>query len=107
MSRGPTRRVRQLIADGLVSPELLVAADREADLLAHPYIGLEHLQLARLGLLGRYEQAQALRRWLTRGVPRRRWRPRGRRSALRERGLAETQAAQRRAERDNSSESER
>jgi hypothetical protein len=31
MSRGPTRRVRQLIADGLVSPELLVAADREAD----------------------------------------------------------------------------
>jgi hypothetical protein len=46
MSRGPTRKVRRLIADGQVSVQVLTAADHEADLLAHPYIGMEHLQLS-------------------------------------------------------------
>lgn len=53
VSRGPTRRVQELIASGAVSNELLRAADHEADLLAHPYTGVEHLELARLRLTGR------------------------------------------------------
>ncbi len=36
VSRGPTRRVRRLIESGAVRPELLRAAEHEADLLAHP-----------------------------------------------------------------------
>ena len=47
MSRGPTRRVRRMLASGAVSDQLLQAADHEADLLGHPYIG-EHLELGRL-----------------------------------------------------------
>ena len=48
MSRGPTRRVRRMLASGAVSDQLLQAADHEADLLGHPYIGVEHLELGRL-----------------------------------------------------------
>ncbi|MDT4970443.1 MAG: hypothetical protein QOG22_586, partial [Pseudonocardiales bacterium] len=33
---------------GLIPPGLLAAASHEADLLEHPYIGYEHLELARL-----------------------------------------------------------
>ncbi len=61
-SRGPTRRVRQLIDAGLVPNELLAAASHEADLLAHPYVGLEHLELARLRLAGKPEERESLRR---------------------------------------------
>ena len=99
MSRGPTRRVRRLITSGLVTAELLVAADHEADLLAHPYIGPEHLELARLRLAGREEERASKLAALTSGVQRRHWRPRGPRSALRRRGMAQTEAAQRCAER--------
>ena len=99
MSRGPTRRVRELIASGAVSNELLRAADQEADLLAHPYTGVEHLELARLRLAGRDAERDALRRELGVGVPTRWWRPRGRRSALRTRGLEQTEAARLAAER--------
>src|SRR5256885_3058475 len=94
MSRGPTRRVQALIESGAVSPELLAAADHEADLLAHPYIGPEHLELARLGLAGREQERAALLGQLTAGVRAPRWRPRGPRSALRRRGIARTEAAQ-------------
>ncbi len=45
MSRGPTRRVRRLQESGAVTADVLRAADHEADLLGHPYIGLEHLEL--------------------------------------------------------------
>ncbi len=90
MSRGPTRRVKSLINAGAVSAELLTAADHEADILAHPYVGVEHLELGRLALEGRYADRDELRRTLTVGVRRHWWRPLGRRSALRTRGLRET-----------------
>jgi hypothetical protein len=77
MSRGPTRRVRRLIHAGLVSPGLLAAAEQEANLLAHPYVGVAHLKLARLRLAGKQEERDNFRRQLTRGVRRRWWRPRG------------------------------
>lgn len=95
MSRGPTQRVERLVAPGEVSSELLAAADREADLMAHPYIGVEHVELARLRLARQEAERERLRAQLTPGVPPRGWRPRGRRSALRPRGLADTEAAQR------------
>ncbi len=38
------------MASGAVPNALLRAADHEADLLAHPYTGVEHLELARLRL---------------------------------------------------------
>jgi len=98
MSRGPTRRVRRLIAAGQVSAQLLTAADHEADLLAHPYIGVEHLHLAQLTLAGRLEERQALRERVQPGVRRRWWRPRGPRSALRRRGLMQTRIAQQNAQ---------
>ncbi len=100
VSRGPTRRVRQLVTSGVVSEKLLAAADHEADLLAHPYIGIEHMELARLRLAGRTVERDALRERLGFGV-RRRWsRPRGRHSALRRRGLEQTEAARVAAERE-------
>jgi hypothetical protein len=37
-----------MLASGAVSDQLLQAADHEADLLGHPYIGVEHLELGRL-----------------------------------------------------------
>ena len=66
MSRGPTRRVRRLLASDAVSGRLLQAADHEADLLGHPYIGLEHLALGRLHLAGLTTERDALRQrmWL-------------------------------------------
>jgi hypothetical protein len=92
MSRGPTRRVRELLAAGVVSEELLGAADHEADLLAHPYIGVEHLEVARLRLEGRPTERDVLRLRIGMGLPKRSWRQRGPRSALRRRGLAQTEA---------------
>jgi hypothetical protein len=52
MSRGPTRRVRRLQESGAVTIDVLRAADHEPNLLGHPYVGLEHLELARLRLAG-------------------------------------------------------
>ena len=60
MSRGSTRRVSRLLASGARSPELLAAADHEADLPAHAYVRLEHLELARLRLTGREQERAAL-----------------------------------------------
>lgn len=100
VSRGPTRRVRQLLASGVVSDQLLAAAEHEADLLAHPYIGIEHMELARLRLAGRTAEREALRERLGIGIRRRWWRPRGRDSALRRRGLEQTEAARLAAERE-------
>lgn len=80
-----------------VSPNLLAAAEHEADLLAHSYVGLEHLELARLRLMGREQERAALAASLGPGAVAGRWRPRGPRSALRPRGLAEAYAAQQRA----------
>jgi len=85
---------------GAVSDQLLQAADHEADLLGHPYIGLEHLELGRLHLQGLTTEHDALRQQMRVDVPRRWWRPRGPRSALRRRGLEQTQAARLSAERD-------
>ncbi len=99
MSRRPTRRVQRLLAAGNVSEELLQAAAHEADLLAHPYVGLEHLELGRLTLAGRTVERDALRGRIPAGVRRRWWRPRGRQSALRTAGLARTEQARLTAER--------
>jgi hypothetical protein len=79
-----------LIDAGVVAPEWLAAANHEADALAHPYVGVEHLELARLAMQDRYDERDAYRRALRVGVRRRWWRPLGPRSALRRRGLRET-----------------
>jgi hypothetical protein len=100
MSRGPTRRVRRLLASGAVSGQPLQAPDHEADLLGHPYIGLEHLDPGRLHLAGLRTERDALRQRMRVGVPRRWWRPRGPNSALRRRGRDQTKAARLSAERD-------
>ena len=76
MSRGLTRRVQRLLASGAVSGQLLQAADHEADLLGHPYIGLEHLDLGRLHLAGRTTERDELRQRMRVGVAQRWWRPR-------------------------------
>lgn len=88
-----------MLVNGVVTAALLSAAEREADLLAHPYIGVEHVELARLRLAGEDEQYETYRRRCRPGVRRRWWRPLGARSSLRRAGLAETEAARRRAER--------
>lgn len=98
VSRGPTRRLEELLLSDSVCAGLLRAASREADLLAHPYTGVEHLELARLRLAGREAEHVALRQNLGVGVARRWWRPRGRRSALRRRGLEQTAAVRSAAE---------
>jgi len=72
VSRGPSRRVRRLRDAGHLSDELLARADREADLLEHPYIGVVHVELPRMRLAGKVTERQALLNQLTRGV-RRRW----------------------------------
>jgi hypothetical protein len=92
VSRGPTRRVQRLALSGAVSEQLIALADHEADLLAHPYIGTEHLHLAQLRFEGRTPERDALLAKIAPGIRRRWWRPRGARSALRRRGLAETEA---------------
>lgn len=84
MSRGPTRRVQALIESDAVSPELLAAADHEADLLAHPYIGLEHLETCPRADRWRACTAVATTRTEV---------------GASGRGIARTQAAQRRAQR--------
>ncbi len=95
-----TRRVRKLVDAGAVATELLVAAGHEAELLRHPYVGVEHLELGRLATEGREADRAALRAKLTQGVRRRRWRPRGPRSALRGRGLRQTESRRLTAERE-------
>lgn len=81
-----------------MSDELLRAADHEADLLAHPFIGVEHVELARLRLAGLESERDALRQSIPGGVRRRWWRPRGPHSALGRRGLEATRVAQQVAE---------
>jgi len=100
MSRGPTRRVQRLLASGAVSGQLLQAADHEADLLGHPYIGLEHVDLDRLHLAGRTTERDELRQRMRVSVARWWWRPCGPNSALRRRGRDQTKAARLSAERD-------
>jgi hypothetical protein len=85
--------VRSLLDSGALTPEILQAADHEADLLAHPYVGVEHVQLARLRLAGRADERDALLRQLQAGVRRRNRRPRGRNSALRRAGRQTTKTA--------------
>lgn len=82
----------------MVTPNLLVAASHEADLLEHPYVGLEHLDLARLRTAGRQADYAALKETLQPGLQRRWWRPRGRGSALRNPGLDATRQARIEAE---------
>ena len=94
VSHGPTRRLRRVLATGAMPPGLLRAADHEADLLGHPYTGLDRVELARLRLAGRVEDRQRLLATLPPGVSSRWWRPLGLRSALRRRRRAETAAAQ-------------
>ncbi|MDT4975362.1 MAG: hypothetical protein QOG98_1120 [Pseudonocardiales bacterium] len=83
---------------GLIPPGLLAAASHEADLVEHPYIGYEHLELARLRAEDRDSDYNALKGMLPIGLRRRWWRPRGRRSALRSQGLLATRNARREAE---------
>jgi hypothetical protein len=66
--------------------------------LEHPYLGIEHVLLARLWIAGLFAERKALLGTLSSGTPRRLWRPRGPNSALRRRGLAETRSARRNAE---------
>jgi hypothetical protein len=80
-----------------VTADVLRAADHEADLLGHPYIGLEHLELARLRLAGLDHERQGMLQHIRAGTTRKWWRPRGPRSALRRRGRAQTAQAQREA----------
>lgn len=78
LSRGLTRRIQRLLDAGAVDPGLLAAAGREADLLEHPYVGIEHIELAGLGAEGRGDAYAALKASLpVRGMRRRWWRPRG------------------------------
>jgi alkanesulfonate monooxygenase SsuD/methylene tetrahydromethanopterin reductase-like flavin-dependent oxidoreductase (luciferase family) len=100
VARGLTRRVQRQRDEGLVAVEILDAAEREADLLEHPYIGLEHLELARLRIAGRRTEYDALKSTLTAGVRRPWWHVRGRHSALRRAGLRATQLARQRAQAD-------
>ncbi len=95
VTRGPTRRLRQLMRAGQVSDELLRAAEHEADALEHPYVGIEHLELARLRLAGRITERNRLRAQQPIGIggTGRWWRPRGPRSARRHHGRAEAAAA--------------
>lgn len=103
MSRGPTRRVRRLVSAGQVSQQILRVANREADLLEHPYIGVQHLELARLRLEGKAAERDVLLATTRVGLRRRWWRPRGRHSALRRSGREETRAARQAAERGDTS----
>jgi hypothetical protein len=89
-----------MLASGAVSGQLLQAADHEADLMGHPYIGLEHLDLGRLYLAGLTTERDALRQRTREGVTRLWWRPRGRNSALRRRGREQTEVARLSAERE-------
>jgi hypothetical protein len=98
MSRRPTRRLGQLIDEAEVSSDLIRAADYEANLLGHPYVGLEHVQLARLRHAGAVSEPDRLHATLAGEVPHRWWQIRGRRSALRRAGRAQTDAARRAAE---------
>ena len=47
MARGPTRRVQDLMDSGLFADDTMTAACYEADLLAHPYVGLNTCALLR------------------------------------------------------------
>jgi hypothetical protein len=97
VSRGPTRRVLRMCARGEVGSELMGLADREADLAGHPYIGVEHVEIARAVAAGQVERAVRLRESLAaRGELRPfgfHWWLRGPRSALRRGGRAQTHAA--------------
>lgn len=100
MSRGPTRRVRHLIASGTISEELLRAADHEADLAGHPYIDINHVKMGRLRLAGRPSELEELRRLVSIPVPGRWWKPLGPHSALRRHGIEETRIRRETAERE-------
>lgn len=73
---GPPDLATALPAD--TSREQLAAdARHQADLLAHPYVGPEHLHLAALRILDRHEAWRTHRATLAPGLPDQGWRPRG------------------------------
>jgi hypothetical protein len=80
----------------LTRAALLAEAAHQANLLAHPYLGREHLVLAALRLTGRRSAWESMTSSLTPGLPASSWRPRGILSAARNRGRVDT--ARRQAE---------
>ncbi len=98
MAHGVTRRVQRLIEQGLVSADVVRAAHHEADLHSHAYVGLEHVELARLALAGRVSELHVARRGIRPDMQRGRWRPLGRTSALRVAGIRDTQRRRQEAE---------
>jgi hypothetical protein len=94
MSRGITRRTRQLLKRGTLARSELTEATHEAELLGHPYVGPEHFRLAELRRDRRDEEYKQLRASIPMAARPRWWKPLGRRSALRQAGLAQTRSAQ-------------
>src|ERR1019366_3197104 len=90
----------RLLASALCRASSTRNADREADLLGHPYIGVEHLDLGRLHLAGQTMDRGALRQRMRVNSPLRWWRPLGPRCALGRQGREQTQAARLSADRD-------
>jgi hypothetical protein len=76
----------EVLPDGVAREELITEARHQADLLAHPYVGPEHVQLAALRLSGRREDWARLHAALSPGLRNDGWRPRGALSAARRRG---------------------
>jgi hypothetical protein len=76
---------------------LMTEARHQADLLAHPYVGGEHVCLAAARLTDDRSTYEQLHAQLLRGLPKSRWRPRGLNSARRRHGVRETEEAQQKA----------
>ena len=86
-----------MIDAGEIGSDLFAAAGHEADLLGHPYVGVEHVALAKVRSSGD-ATAYELRRKLARRISRPWWHVRGPRSALRRKGRAQAAAARQAAE---------
>jgi hypothetical protein len=76
---------------------LMTEARHQADLLAHPYLGGEHVCLAAARLTDDRSTYEQLHAQLPRGLPKSQWRPRGLNSARRRHGVRETEEAQQKA----------